>query len=106
MPPTLGFLSTYPPTQCGLATFTSSLRAELVGAGWTCGVVRVLDRNEPLTGLDVVAHLVAGRVPRVQAAQVQLMRPPLLVMPAGDRFGRERALRFVAHTDVNLLLTG
>lgn len=38
---TYGFLSTHPPTQCGLATFNSALAAHLTAGGTTGGVVRV-----------------------------------------------------------------
>jgi polysaccharide biosynthesis protein PslF len=42
MPATYGFLSTYPPTQCGLATFNAALATHLnTGAGGN-GVVRLL----------------------------------------------------------------
>ena len=51
-------LSTYPPTQCGLATFTAALLAHLPEAGDTVGVVRVIDepgpRNSPLVVHDLV----------------------------------------------------
>lgn len=61
MPASFGFLSTYPPTQCGLATFTASLRAQLEANGHVCGVVRVLDDNETTgSGPEVVHHLVPG----------------------------------------------
>ena len=60
MPLSVGFLSTYPPTQCGLASFTASLRAHLVADGCRCGVVRVVDRPEDIVGPDVVQHLVPG----------------------------------------------
>lgn len=38
---TYGFLSTHPPTQCGLATFNSALAAHLTAGGAPGGVVRV-----------------------------------------------------------------
>jgi glycosyltransferase involved in cell wall biosynthesis len=49
---TYGFLSTHPPTQCGLATFNSALSAHLTGGGVFGGIVRVTavgddERPEP-----------------------------------------------------------
>lgn len=50
-------LSTYPPTQCGLATFTAALRDHL---GQRVDVVRVVDEPAGLADTAVVAHLVNG----------------------------------------------
>ena len=57
MPATYGFLSTYPPTACGLATFTAALATHLNASSGGGGVVRLLagddtgglavDRNAP-----------------------------------------------------------
>jgi len=52
-----GMLSTYPPTQCGLATFSVSLADALTAAGCAVGVVRLVDVPERLP-LGVVGHLV------------------------------------------------
>lgn len=57
---TYGLLSTFPPTQCGLASFTAALLSHLVREGEdTAHVVRVADR--PGTGKQPVAgELLAG----------------------------------------------
>ena len=59
-PPAIGMLSTYPPTQCGLATFSAALIQHLHLAAGGLGVVRVVDDPDLRHGPDVVAHLVNG----------------------------------------------
>ena len=57
MPATYGFLSTYPPTPCGLATFNAALASHL-NTG-TSGVVRLLAGDSPGGAVDL------DRAPRV-----------------------------------------
>jgi glycosyltransferase involved in cell wall biosynthesis len=65
-------LSTYPPTQCGLATFNAALWKQLDDGSGTVGVVRVVDRPETPPGPEVVGQLVNGSVTSAQRAVEQL----------------------------------
>ncbi len=50
----LGVLSTYPTTQCGIATFSAALVRHLLAAGADVGVVRLVD--EPQGAAPLVVH--------------------------------------------------
>jgi glycosyltransferase involved in cell wall biosynthesis len=72
MPTTYALLSTYPPTQCGLATFTAALLEHLAQPGDQVAVVRVLDEPAPCPADEVVHDLVAGSVASASAAAAVL----------------------------------
>lgn len=56
MPTSYGFVSTHPPTACGLATFNSALSAQLTRNGAGHGVVRMIAGAEPVTADPDVVH--------------------------------------------------
>ncbi|HEV2371206.1 MAG TPA: glycosyltransferase [Streptosporangiaceae bacterium] len=68
MPTKYALLSTYPPTQCGLATFSAELLAHLPAPGDSAAVVRVLDKPLPCFTDEVVHHLVNGSAVSTAAA--------------------------------------
>lgn len=67
-----GILTTYPPTACGLATFSAALATGLSNDRAEVSVVRVADGTSPSSAKDSSAHivgeLIAGSPPSASAA--------------------------------------
>ena len=76
---TFGFLSTYPPTRCGIASFTAALRAALPrrAAG---GVVRLVDSPPGTRPAGVVGELVTDSADGCRAAAALLNRNDVAIV--------------------------
>ncbi len=68
--PRWAMVSTYPPTACGIATFTRSLVSALAGQGAQVDVVRAVDADQSWPAPGVVCGLVTGNGPGAAAAQL------------------------------------
>ncbi|HLL69768.1 MAG TPA: glycosyltransferase [Micromonosporaceae bacterium] len=78
---TYGFLSTHPPTQCGLATFNSALATSLIARTGSGGVVRVTtDRSAGRPEPHVVHTWTAGEVAGWRRAASALNRYSVAVV--------------------------
>lgn len=100
-----GFISTYPPTQCGLATFTSALAQALVASGVDdIRVARLLDAPQRPAGAEVVAEVLstgqarsAGSVEQLNGCDVVIVQHEFGVYGGPDG---EDVLRLLAELRV------
>ena len=77
--PSFGILSTYPPTPCGLATFSAALSDGLFAHGADVSVVRVADGSPSSSG-RVIGELVNGSAASVAACAELLNRSDVAVI--------------------------
>jgi glycosyltransferase involved in cell wall biosynthesis len=75
-----GFLSTSPPTQCGLATFNQALFQHLTSGQDHGGVVSVVDEPSGQDGAETVGHLVADSRLSMLAAAAVLNRYDVVIV--------------------------
>jgi polysaccharide biosynthesis protein PslF len=75
-----GFLSTYSPARDDLADLTAALLYHLTAAGDQGGVVRVVGNTEPVPGVAVLGHLIAGSRLSTLTAAAQLNRQDVAVI--------------------------
>jgi glycosyltransferase involved in cell wall biosynthesis len=71
-----GFLSSAPPTPCGIATFSAALGSALVRQGADVRIVRVLDVPEPpsTSAFPVIGQLIAAKPSTIEPAAEALNR--------------------------------
>ena len=77
--PSFGILSTYPPTPCGLATFSAALAHGLTAYGADVSVVRVSD-GSPSSSTRVIGELVNGSPASVAACAELLNQSDVAVI--------------------------
>ncbi len=75
----IGILSTYPPTRCGLATFSAALAHGLTAHGADVSVVRISD-GPPSTSARVIGELVNGSATSVEACAELLNQSDVAVI--------------------------
>ena len=82
MSTSVGLLSTYPPTQCGLATFTASLLRALTTSApeGRAGVVRVVDSPTYLDRPEVIAQLALNSPASEEPAAAALDRHDVVIV--------------------------
>lgn len=79
--PTLSMLSPYPPTACGLSTFSASLQKALSALGYPVRMVRVHDGGlESDCGVSVAGVLVHGVLPTVRRAALVLSQADVAII--------------------------
>ena len=77
--PSFGILSTYPPTACGMATFSTALADGLIANGAEVSIVRVADGS---TALQQAGHRRASEwLPPVRGGELGTAQP----VRRGDR---------------------
>lgn len=69
----VGILSTYPPTACGMATFSAALAGGLTARGASPHIVRIVDGPGAATSSDLVVGELVNGSPRSVADSIELL---------------------------------